>query len=139
MARVLITGSRRCSSAMADKVKEVVKWIVDNGHCLIVGDAVGVDSVAINEMHRLGQSGNMEVCSACSRALTFPGVYTGTVLKKGNLFRNRFMVDKCYLCVAIWDGRSKGTRYTFEYARAQGKRVIVRKFASKKSDRSQVF
>ena len=132
MARVLITGSRRCSPAMADKAKEVVKWIVDNGHCLIVGDAVGVDSVTVNEMQRLSQSSNMEVCSAYSRALIFPGVYTGTVLKNGNLFRNRFMVRKCDLCVAIWDGRSNGTRYTFEYAQAQGKRVIVRNFAGQK-------
>ncbi len=125
---VLITGSRRCSPAMAIKVKEVVNWLLCQGHGLIVGDAAGVDQVAIYEMLRLGKSGCVEICSAHSRLLTFPGAHVSTVLKKGNLFRNRYMVDKCDMVFAIWDGRSSGTRYTFNYALAQGKNVIVFNF-----------
>lgn len=133
MALVLITGSRSCLPEMAVKVKEVVKWLVDQGHGLIVGDAPGVDQVAIYEMLHLGRSSNVEICSGHARLITFPGDHVSTVLKKGNLFRNRYMVSKCDLVVAVWDGCSRGTRYTFEYARAQGKHVIVRKFARSKS------
>lgn len=137
MSLVLITGSRKCSPAMAAKTREIVRWLVDHGHSLIVGDACGVDQQAIYEIIRLGQSSRMEVCSGHSRRITFPGDHVSTVLEKGNLYRNRYMVNKCDLCLAIWDGRSKGTRYTFEYAQTQSKRVVVRKFPDQSIQQKQ--
>ena len=40
--------------------------------------------------------------------------------------RDRGMARQCDLCVAIWNGRSHGTKYTAEYVQSLGKRVIWR-------------
>ena len=37
--------------------------------------------------------------------------------------RNRQIIDYCDNVVAVWDGVSKGTKYTVDYARKQGKKV----------------
>lgn len=41
------------------------------------------------------------------------------------LKRNELIVDAADLVIAIWDGKSRGTRYTMDYARRVGKRLIV--------------
>ena len=38
--------------------------------------------------------------------------------------RNEQMVDACDVVLAIWDGESRGTRYTLDYARKKGKKII---------------
>ena len=38
--------------------------------------------------------------------------------------RNEEMVDISDAVLAIWDGKSRGTAYTLEYAREKGKRII---------------
>jgi hypothetical protein len=44
--------------------------------------------------------------------------------------RDRLMAQRCDLCVAVWNGRSRGTNATFESARRLGKRVVVRTFGA---------
>ncbi len=39
--------------------------------------------------------------------------------------RNRFIIDDADAVLAFWDGRSKGTRGGLEYARKQGKGVLL--------------
>lgn len=109
--KVLITGSRKCSPAMRSKVKEVVEWVARKGYSLILGGAVGVDEVAEGWASKLGVPVRVIMGS--------PGYY---------LARNRQMVEEAQMIVAIWDGCSFGTKYTFEYARSKGKRVEVRQF-----------
>ena len=41
------------------------------------------------------------------------------------LSRNRYMVSLSDSVIAVWDGVSRGTKYTFNYAQKQGKEVIV--------------
>ena len=38
--------------------------------------------------------------------------------------RNEEMVNLCDALLAIWDGESKGTKYTLNYARKKGKIII---------------
>ena len=38
--------------------------------------------------------------------------------------RNEEMVSLCDTVLAIWDGESRGTRYTLDYARKKGKEII---------------
>ncbi len=38
--------------------------------------------------------------------------------------RNEEMVGLCDAVLAIWDGESRGTRYTLDYARKKGKEII---------------
>lgn len=41
------------------------------------------------------------------------------------MVRNRQIVDACDLLIAFWDGKSKGTKYTIDYARREGKQVKI--------------
>lgn len=41
------------------------------------------------------------------------------------LVRNRLIVDYADAVYAFWDGRSRGTRYVIDYAKAQGKTLRV--------------
>ena len=127
--QVLITGSREASSAMRVKAEEVVRWALDQGHSIIVGDAPGVDRFV-----RIA-------CSTAKVPVVVYGAY-GTIRdpelgkhwevreKIHGTYPNRdlVMASKCDMCVGIWNGTSRGTKITFEAARRLGKRVIVRTF-----------
>ncbi len=128
--KVLVCGSRNCSPEMAEKVKEVVRWIAGSGHGLIVGDAEGVDRIALTEMSLLNEARRSVVYGACGRVRFSVPYAKRVVLPEGYLHRDRVMVREADLVVAVWDGVSRGTRYTFEYARRCGKRVIVRKYSA---------
>ena len=41
------------------------------------------------------------------------------------LKRNEKMVELCDVALIIWDGKSRGTKYTLEYAEKLGKKVIL--------------
>lgn len=43
--------------------------------------------------------------------------------------RNRSIVEESDLIIAIWDGKSRGTKETIDYAMALGKEVQLYKFA----------
>jgi len=45
--------------------------------------------------------------------------------KKAPLVRNRQIVDYADKVVAFWDGESKGTKYTINYAKKKGKQINV--------------
>lgn len=110
------------------KTKEVVWWIANNGHSLIVGDADGVDRIALTEMALLNEARRSVVYGAHGQ-LRFSVPYGKKVILHENyLHRDRVMVREADLVIAIWNGVSRGTEYTFSYARKCGKKVIVRRF-----------
>lgn len=39
--------------------------------------------------------------------------------------RNEIIATECDILLAFWDGASRGTKYTIEYARKKGKKVTV--------------
>ena len=41
------------------------------------------------------------------------------------LERNKLIVDECDCVLAFWDGKSKGTKYTMDYAKEKNKPVTV--------------
>ncbi len=41
------------------------------------------------------------------------------------LVRNRRIAEECDEVLAVWDGKSKGTKYTMDYARRLGRKVHV--------------
>ena len=41
------------------------------------------------------------------------------------LFRNIEIITKADLVVAFWDGKSKGTKFVIDYAKARNKEVII--------------
>lgn len=46
------------------------------------------------------------------------------------IIRNKKIVDLADLVIAFWDGKSKGTKFTIDYANLQGKKVIVHKIVN---------
>jgi len=41
------------------------------------------------------------------------------------LIRNKAIVDNANIVIAFWDGISRGTKFTIDYAKKQGKKVIM--------------
>lgn len=48
--------------------------------------------------------------------------------KRAGYVRNIQIVDKCDLVYAFWDGKSKGTKHSIDYARKIDKEVLIEKF-----------
>jgi hypothetical protein len=125
--QVLITGSRQAMPAMLAKVEEVVLWVERQEYALLVGDAPGVDA-------------HVRVCAeALSMPTTVYGAYGRlrgrrrrheqvVVVPEAYVVCDRLMAQRCDLSVAVWNGRSRGTKATCESARRLGKRVVVRTF-----------
>ena len=45
--------------------------------------------------------------------------------KRAGFLRNIEMVDTADAVIAIWDGVSRGTKHSIDYARKQGKEVFI--------------
>lgn len=45
--------------------------------------------------------------------------------KRAGYLRNKTIVHDCDEVVALWDGVSRGTQHTINYAKSQNKRVLV--------------
>lgn len=109
--KILITGSRK----FAD-VALVFKYLDENVnkfHDIIIhGGAPGVDSIAESwcQIHK--------VKSEIIRPL-YPSK------KDYYLHRNAEMIGMCDKCIAFWDEQSRGTKFTFQYAKKRNKEVIV--------------
>lgn len=80
---------------------------------IILGGADGIDSLAERyaDKHRI------------SKLILRPqyNLYG----KAAPLKRNEQMVELCDMALVIWDGSSRGTRYTMDYAQKKGKKVIL--------------
>lgn len=60
------------------------------------------------------------ILKQCDKVVYASEQYTSSCMHQ----RNRMLVDSCDVLVAVYDGRSGGTRYTCEYACKQGKKII---------------
>ena len=45
--------------------------------------------------------------------------------KRAPLVRDEEMVEFADVTIAFWDGKSRGTKYTFDYAKKLGRKVII--------------
>lgn len=80
---------------------------------IIHGGAIGVDRTA--HVHATVKGMKVQV---------FAPDYD-TYGKLAPIMRNKVMVDACDRVLAIWDGKSKGTKHTITYAKKQKKQVDV--------------
>ena len=100
--KLMIAGSRSIQTF------DLSSYIAKDVDCIISGGAEGVDQLAEQyaDEHRL------------SKIILRPQYR----LYKRNapLIRNRQMVDLADAALIVWDGVSKGTRYTMEYAQTKG-------------------
>lgn len=100
-----MVGSRTITEA------ELEKYIPEEATVILSGGAKGVDTLAEEYADRHG----------LKKEILLPDY--DLFGKSAPLVRDRQIVDKADLVVAIWDGNSPGTRYTIEYAKRQGVKV----------------
>ncbi|MBE6532282.1 MAG: DUF2493 domain-containing protein [Ruminococcaceae bacterium] len=105
--KLLIAGSRGIASFdLSD--------LIPQGTALIIsGGAMGIDTIAENFADNHGIEKRI-----------FSPEYE-LYGKAAPLVRNKAMVDFCDAALIICDGRSRGTKFTIEYARKCGKEVKV--------------
>lgn len=102
--RVAVVGSR-------DIHVNIDNYIPSHTTTIISGGARGVDTLAEEyaDKHNLGK-------------LIFKPEYD-KYGRSAPLVRNRLIVENADIVVAIWDGRSRGTKYTIDYARKLNKHL----------------
>ena len=62
-----------------------------------------------------------DILERCDKVLCLAESYT----KDCMLARNRTLVDLCDLMVAVYDGKSGGTKHTVDYAEKKGRRIVI--------------
>ena len=105
--KLLIAGSRSITDF------DLAEYIPSETDLIISGGAGGVDTLAEEyaDAHRISKVIIRPKYELYGRAAP--------------LKRNEEMVDMADAVLAIWDGKSRGTKYTVEYAKKRGKAVTV--------------
>ena len=45
--------------------------------------------------------------------------------KRAGFIRNKYIIDDCDICIAFWDGKSKGTKHSIDLAKSSNKKVLI--------------
>ena len=108
--KLAIIGSRTCPPI---DIEQHLKYIPDT---IVSGGAKGVDTYAkeFAEKHNL-------------KLMEFLPDYK-KYGRSAPLVRNKLIVDECDCVLAFWDGKSRGSKFTIDYAKYQGKPVKVVNF-----------
>jgi hypothetical protein len=104
--RIAVTGSRSLESDIAEFIPQGITEMISGG-------AQGIDTIA----ERWADENNVP------KLIIRPNY--ARYGKAAPLVRSRTMVRISDLIVAVWDGKSRGTKYCIEYARRIGKPVKV--------------
>lgn len=110
--RIAIIGSRNLGNI--NLAQELDKRITfKDGDIIISGGARGIDSLAAKYAaeHGLGLIEHLPDYQNNGRCATF--------------IRNRKIVDSADFVIAFWDGASRGTKYTIDYARRKGVESLI--------------
>ncbi len=105
--KLLIAGSRSITDF------DLTDFVPHEATLIISGGAKGIDTIAENFAEA-------------------NGINTQVFLPEYELYgrgaplvRNKEMVNFCDAVLVIWDGKSRGTKFTIDYAKKQGKPVTV--------------
>ena len=104
--KLLIVGSRTITDF------DLSGHIPEDTHLIISGGAKGMDTVA----ERYADEHNIEKLIIRPQYKMYG--------KAAPLKRNEEMVREADVVLAVWDGCSRGTQYTLNYAREQEKKII---------------
>lgn len=105
--KLLIIGSRGILDF------DISPYIPDDTDLIISGGATGIDSIAeaYADSHRLSKLILRPQYAKYGRAAP--------------LHRNEAMIDQADQVLIIWDGVSKGTQYSIQYAQKMQKKIMV--------------
>jgi len=108
--KVLITGSRKTTNV--NFIFSILEKHIDKKQDIIIhGGANGVDSIVESwcQLHDI-------------KSIIIRPIYPK---REYYLHRNAEMIGMCDKCLALWDGNSRGTKFTYQYAKKRNKKVEV--------------
>ena len=105
--KLAIIGSRNCPEI---NIEEHLKLIPDT---IVSGGAKGADTFAMDFARQHG----------LKLIVFFPDYEKYG--RQAPLMRNKLIVEECDCLLAFWDGQSKGTKFTLDYAKEKGKPVKI--------------
>ena len=105
--KLLITGSRGICRM------DLTPYVPAEVDCIIIGGAKGVDALA----ERFAEEHGIETVILRPQYARYG--------RAAPLKRDEEMVLMADRVLAIWDGQSRGTKYTIDYAKKQGKDLLV--------------
>lgn len=123
--KLLISGSRDATPEMLDYARRAVERAYAKEWIIIVGDAEGVDSAVIDHAYHIGA---VHIVYGLKKPRHTSLGMGWVSVEGGYLARDRQMARDCDLCLAIWNGVSRGTWYTYNYARKLGKPSWLKNF-----------
>lgn len=107
--KIAVVGSRKFNDY--DLLKEKLSaYQID---VIISGGAVGADLLA----ERYALENQIET-------LIFPADWDIHGRSAG-LIRNKLIVESCDYLIAFWNGKSRGTKFSIDYAEALGKKAVI--------------
>ena len=110
--KVIVAGSRTITDYKI--VKDAVKESGFNITEVVCGKARGVDLLG----ETYGKENNISIKYFTPDWKTYG--------KKAGMIRNKMMGDYSHALIAIWDGKSPGTRGMIKYAEKKGLKVFVK-------------
>ncbi len=110
MMKLAIIGSRNCPKL---KLEDYFEDIPD---VIVSGGARGADTYARDFAH----NHNLKLIEFLPEYEKYG--------KGAPLIRNKLIVENCDCLLAFWDGKSRGTKFTIDYARQLGKPVKIVNF-----------
>lgn len=114
--KVAVIGSRNINdvSLIHEKLDQIHS--LNNISVIVSGGAKGVDSIA--EKWAVNNKIHSEIYK--------PDYITYSKTPKiAPLQRNKTIVDNSDIVIAFWDGKSKGSKFTIDYANKQNKQVEI--------------
>lgn len=105
--KVLIVGSRSIKNF------DLSEYIPQDTELIISGGANGIDALAEKYAD----------AKKISKLIVRPRY---SIYGKGApIKRNEIMVDIADMVILVWDGISRGTKYTLEYAKKKNKKIVL--------------
>ena len=105
--RLAIIGSRDCPPI---DIEGQLKYIPDT---IVSGGARGADTYA----REFAQKHNLNLIEFLPEYDKYG--------RSAPLIRNKLIVENCDCLIAFWDGKSRGTKFTLDYAKQLGKPVKI--------------